>query len=396
MLVSSCEPELGDVPFSCDAEGLCPEGYRCEATVCVKDGATPGVARPMRATWINAAELYWFPSPRGGATLIVNEGFTPGGRALFEFHVNPDGSVEPGRELLDLREEAATSTAVVALDDQSYGVLTLRFPSFDEDDQELAFTRIDRDLPPGETPTSDVLYRAHPPYLGGSEPAYVSAVRSDEGVDICFTDPSLGGALVVRRLVGGDVTRELSIDLDAPVLPLSGDCLIWAAGGDRIVRAGLESPELYRIPASAEVAADVEGPLEVPGLPVYAFDDGVVSLVPSGDGGRAELGFFNYSGGLIEKSPEFATQETLEPHTAWSSPGGVLFAPTAEDGGFAQLSVLSLASGSFVELGGVTRASTDELYSARAFSDGERLFVAWTSFHEDLMDLWVGVGEVGQ
>ena len=55
--------------------------------------------------------------------------------------------------------------------------------------------------------------------------------------------------------------------------------------------------------------------------------------------------------------------------------------------------MLALDGGSFSTIASVEREATDELYSARAFSDGTRVYVAWTSFHEDLMDLWVTVQE---
>jgi len=394
-LLLACEPSLPDTPFACATDGSCPEGFACKSTVCVRDGAAAGVSRPIRVTWINAAEMYWFSSQRGGATLVVNEGFTPGGRGLFEVHVAEDGSVEEPRLILDFGEEFPTASAVVALDDDHYGVITLRFPTVDEDAQELVFYRVERDREPGQPVAVDVLHSDNPPYLGGTEPVYVGAVSNSKGTDICFANPSNGGSVIVRRITGKEVTRELEILLPGTVLPLSGDCLLWGVGEDLVVRVGLETQELYRIPESALSSADVIGPIEVPGLPVYAINEGIVSLkVDVGsDGLAATLGLFDADGEQLNQQEIGAFQATLDPHTGWASPGGVLFAPASPSSAFSDLQVLALDGGSFSTIASVEREATDELYSARAFSDGTRVYVAWTSFHEDLMDLWVTVQE---
>ncbi len=391
--VAACEPTLPDTPFACAADGSCPEGFSCRSTVCVRDGETMPVARPIRVTWINASEMYWFSSPRGGATLLVNEGFTPGGRGMFELHVNEDGSVEDPRLLLDFGEEFPTSSAVVALDDEHYGVLTLRFPTVDEDAQSLVFYRVERDREPGVDAAVEVIHEGEPPYLGGTEPAYIGAVQGEGGTDICFADPSDGGSIVVRRLdASGNVERELAIELPDTVLPLSGDCLLWALDGDLVVRVGLETPELYRIPADATASSDVIGPIEVPGLPVYATAAGIVSLEVDGDL-DAKLALYDAAGDVVTEKAIGSFQETLEPHTGWASPGGVLFAPASPSSVFESLEVIDIANGDFTTFASVDREATDELYSARAFADGGRVYVAWTSFHEDLMDLWITTTE---
>jgi hypothetical protein len=391
-IVTACEPTLPDTPFACAADGSCPEGFSCRSTVCVRDGASMSVARPIRVTWINASEMYWFASPRGGATLIVNEGFTPGGRGMFEVHVNEDGSVEDPRLLLDFGEEFPTSSAVVALDDEHYGVLTLRFPTVDEDAQSLVFYSVERDREAGTDAAVEVIHEDDPPYLGGTEPVYIGAVQGEAGTDVCFADASGGGSIIVRRLDGGEVERELEIELPDTVLPLSGDCLLWAVDGDLVVRVGLETPELYRIPAAATSASDVIGPIEVPGLPVYATEAGIVTLEVDGDL-AAKLALYDVAGDAVSERAIGSFQETLEPHTGWASPGGVLFAPASPTASFSSLEVIDIAQSDFTTVATIEREATDELYSARAFANGGRVYVAWTSFHEDLMDLWVTTTE---
>jgi hypothetical protein len=237
-----------------------------------------------------------------------------------------------------------------------------------------------------------VMHEDNPPYLGGTEPVYVGAVQGSEGTDFCFANPSAGGSIVVRRLLGDDVKRELEIELPDTVLPLSGDCLLWAVGGDLVVRVGLETPELYRIPADATVSSDVIGPIEVPGLPVYATEAGIVSLEVDGDL-AAKLTLYDAAGDTVSEKDIGSFQETLEPHTGWASPGGVLFAPASPSASFSSLEVVDIAASDFSTVATVEREATDELYSARAFADGGRVYVAWTSFHEDLMDLWVTATE---
>ena len=134
LLAIGCSPpELGEVPFSCGGDGTCPEGYSCESTVCVQEGQSLGAARAMRVVWINAAEMYWFPSQAGGATLVVNDGFTTSAHGIYEIMVGADGKVGAPRQLLSYGDEYPSSSSIVALDTGRYGVATLRFPSVDDD-----------------------------------------------------------------------------------------------------------------------------------------------------------------------------------------------------------------------------------------------------------------------
>ena len=73
--------------------------------------------------------------------------------------------------------------------------------------------------------------------------------------------------------------------------------------------------------------------------------------------------------------------------------GRCTVAPASPSASFSSLDVVDIASSDFTTVATVEREATDELYSARAFADGGRVYVAWTSFHEDLMDLWVTTTE---
>lgn len=394
-LVGGCEPDLPDAPFSCGVDGSCPDGYSCVSTVCQLDGSVPAVARPLRTTWINAAEMYWFASATGdGATLVVNNGFTAGERGLFEIHVASDGTVGEPRQILDLPEDFPSSTAVFLLDDAHYGVLALRFPSIHEDEQTLQLLKVARDVSSDEDVSVATIYETTVTYLGGTEPPYISAIQGPGGATLCYTDPSEGGVLHVQTIAeDGEVERNLLLDLPTTILPLSGDCLLWRVGDDLVARIGLDAPLVYRIPADATSGADFSGPIEVPGLVVYAFDNSVTSLVLSETGEdtyAATLVTSDWQGSTLDTTEIGAYPGQLEPHTAWSSPGdNVLFMPSSSDVSFPDLKVLRLDGELASELLTIERTGTDPLYSARAFELDGRAYLAWTATHADLMDLWV-------
>ncbi len=387
---AACEPDLPDVPYACDVDGTCPEGFSCQATVCVRDGAEVGARRPMRVTWINAGEMTWFPSTLGGAALVVNEGFSDGARGLYEISVGTDGSVSEPRLILDFGEEFPTAAAVVALDDRRYGVLTMAFPGITSNFQRLAFYSVPRDGSgaPAELvaePTEAVGFE------GGVEPVYVGAVARNGGVDVSYADPSEGGRVIVARVEGGAIVPRVTLPLGTS-FPLSADSLMWDLGDAVAVRVGLEEPALWRVP---DGPSPVLGePLVFDGLPIYAFADRVIvwSTSESEAGVTTSLDVYDWSGAKLDTIPNGTTQGGLEPYSATASGTGALLAPVSDDEGFATLGVARLEpSGSTSLVGAVTRASTDELYSARAFSQGGTVFVAWTSFHDSLMDLWVSV-----
>lgn len=387
----SCGLELPDEPYSCGADGVCPDGYACKSEVCVREGATPAASRVMRVSWINAAEMYWFESPRGGASLVVNDGFTPGARGLYELHVEADGSASQPRLMLKYGEEFPTSSAVVAAGADRYNVVTLRFPTIAEDDQVLEVWAVQRD--PSSSSDSvqpQLLYREEPPFFGGYEPVYVGAVEHAGVVDLCFANPAQGGTLELRRVTGLEaVDRSLSIPLPEAVLPLSADCLLWRADMGIWARAGLESSVLFYVPDDAMTAAEVVSVDTIPGLPIFAFDDRIASLLVDDTQETAELGFYGLDGTETAKQDIGYSQIALEPHTGWRGSGKVLFAPVSDSPAFSDLSVLELTPAGAEQVATISRKGTDALYSARAIEVEGTTYLAWTAFHESLMDLWI-------
>lgn len=392
LMAAACAPELPDVPYACSTEGECPDGYTCSATVCVRDGTTPGVARPMRISWINSAEMYWFSSPAGGATLVVNDGFTEGARGLYEITVGSDGAVSEPELLLDFGEEFATSSSVVALDDDHYGVFTIAFPTLSSTFQSVSFWSVPRE---GRGGAPELVAEAPSPvpFLGGAEPVYVGALVRNGGVDVSYADPSDGGQVVIGRIEGSSFVERARLPVGNG-LPLSADSLLWDLGDSIAVRVGLEESEVWRVPDGPDpVLGD---PVAFDGQPVYAFDDRILVLrtTEEGETVAASLDVFDWSGQLLTPQPAGVLQPDLEPYSGAAGEGGVLLAPLADDDGFSSLGVARLdASGSFAKIADLERPGDDPLYSARALSSGGRVYLAWTSFHESVMDLWVGVTE---
>jgi hypothetical protein len=393
LLAAACEPELSDVPFSCGSEGICPDGYTCQATVCVREGATLEASRPMRISWINAGEMYWFASPGGGATLVVNDGFTEGSRGLYEIAVGADGAVGDPSLLLDFGEEFATSSAVVALDDDHYGVLTLAFPSLSSTFQSIQFWSVPREGRGGSAQL--VAEPSAPPFVGGAEPVYVGAVARKGGVDVSFADPSAGGQVVVGRIEGSTFTERARLPIGNG-LPLSGDSLIWDLGDSIAIRIGLEESELWRIPDGTSPVP--EGPITFEGQPVYAFSDRifVLSTTEEGESIAASLDAYDWTGAMLGQKQSFVLQPDLEPFAGVPSGEVALLAPLADDDAFSSLQVAQLGrDGNVARIATIERPGDDSLYSARALASGGRVYLAWTSFHESLMDLWIGVADGG-
>ncbi len=385
----ACDPVLPDVPYACGQSGLCPDGFTCEESVCVRDGVQPAETRPMRVAWINAAEMYWFDAPDGGADLVVIDGFTVGGRALYEMHVSPEGAIEGPSVLLDFGEEFPTSTAVVALDAAHYGVLTMTFPPVTSSEQVVSFYSLDRGKLTDQSSTPPLATRKLD-YLGGAEPAYVGAVRREGGaVDVAYGDPNAGGKVVFARIQDGTWQERFQLDLPAGVLPLSADCLLWDVGDGIMLRLGLESPQLFYVPDAALGAMDIEGPLTVPGLPVFGFNGSVLTLLLDDAGENATYRLVDYDGAPIGPELGGAMQPTLEPHTGWPYGDGALVAPLSSDASFTSLGVAYVTAAGLTPVGSFERTGSDELYSARAFVKDGRVYLAWTSFHDALMDLWV-------
>ncbi len=390
-LLASCAVELGNEPFSCVENELCPSGYACVSGLCVVEGEVPADVRAMRVTWINSAEMYWFASAKtNGATLVVNDGFTPSLRGLYEIEVDSSGVVSKPKAILDFAEDYPTSSAVVALNESSYGVLSLRFPAVDESAETLRFTQVARE---GSDVSTEILLEETVPFVGGTEPPYVSALARKGGADLCFSDASDGGRLSLIHLEGSSVIRRLVLPLPSSVLPLSGDCFLWEGEDELFVRVGLDVPLLYRIADSAMAAEDVDPPLTVDGLVVHADPERLLSVVVN-EGGEAEIVQFDWSGTNLGAHGIGWTQETLEPHTAVPSVGALLLGPRSSTDDFDSLDVLDLTDPSSPsKLASVDRRGVDNLYSGRSFRSNGRVYIAWTALREDLMDLWIASTE---
>ena len=392
-LVSSCSPDLGETPFACSDGKNCPSGYACVATVCVEDGQSPKTARPMRVTYINSAEMYWFASPAGGATLVVNDGFSPGARGIYEIHVDASGKVGDATELLPFANEMATSTAIVALDDEHYGVVTMGFPGALEDGISIALHSLPRE---GAAAAGDtVLYQEKRAYLGGYEPAYIAGVENDGEVVFAFTDQSAGGSVVITRVSNsGVLVDSFQLDLPEGILPLSGDCLLWKGPDDRLMlRLGLDAVTVFSIDLEGRKAVAVPSGK---GTPLFGYGGSIAWLETRDDGSAADYVVRDLAGAELGRSPSEAFASGLEPYTGTSFQGGALVAPLSSDDAFSTIEVGYLgASGSFANVASVTRPGSDALYSARAFASDGKAYVAWTSFHDSLMDLWVAATPLG-
>lgn len=392
-LVGACTPELGDDPFACSDGGACPEGYTCQATVCVADGAKPGVSRPLRVTYINRSEMAWFPSSKGGATLVVNDGFSPGELGLYEIHVAADGKADAPIKLLDFPGETPVSSVVLALDDQTYGVVTMRFPDELENDVELSLHALPRDG--GEDrPAETVLHTATYRFVGGYEPAYIGGVVRGDDVVYAFTEANEGGNIVVTRLKkDGTPVSVQRVELPEGVLPLSADCLMWrAADASLMLRVGLDVIRVFTLDVDEGTATEVA---PAPGTPLFGFGGSVAYLETAEDAEQATVVLRDLEGKQIGASPSQPYTVGLEPYTGVAYGAGTLIAPLSDDASYSTIDVGYMGpDGSWAKVASVERQDTDELYSARAFALDGTAYIAWTSFHEQLMDVWVGTSPV--
>jgi hypothetical protein len=378
--VWGCDPELGDRPFSCTNDGSCPQGYACRVSECVREGVTQSAVRAMRVVWINAGEMYWLPGKRGGATLVVNDGFTPGEHAIYEIVVDPEGKVKPARRLLDYGDEFPSASSVVALDNDRYGIVMLSFPNVSSSDLTLKLLGVEREAPAGATPAVETLYAESQPYLGGTEPAYVGAVAEGGALDVAWTRPTNGGSVVLMRLQAQGsarqwgVTRSLERGLPPSILPLSGDCLLWPdANGGRVLRVGFETFSTLTVDGQGQAASEF---LSTDDVPLYGWGDATLSL-RYGDEDPASGAFdvsYVLSGGdgtELAVEPAGYLQGALEPFTALPYGDGVLVAPLSPDPAFSTLDVAFRSpSRRLTTVASFERGSTDEIYSARAFGFG--------------------------
>ena len=397
-VLAGCSPELAAVPFACDQDGACPDGYACHSTVCVRDGEHLPIARAERVVWINSGEMYWMKALHGGAALVVNDGFTPGAHGLYELTVTAAGDVSTPRLLHGYGDEFPVSSSVVALDDGRYGAATLRFPDVDGDDLTLEVLGIEREALASRAPTVTSLYTETTPYLGGFEPAYVGASSDGQAIDVAWTLPTGGGKVEVLHLVPNGaawkLARSSAQQLPPEILPLSGDCLLYRTGKDRLtLRLGFEQFAVATIDETSTIGAITV----VPDLPLFAFSSTLLTLRYGAHDAASESSAVGYAlTNLVGQKPiedaGFTLQDGSEPFTAVPYEAGALVAPLSRDPAFPKLDVgFRSPTTALTTVASIDRQSTDRLYSARAFAADGKMYVAWTSFHESRMDLWIAV-----
>jgi len=398
-LAAGCSPELGDAPFACGQDSACPDGYTCQSTVCVREGERLPAARPKRVTWINAAEMYWAEA-EGGATLVVNDGFTPSAHGIYEIQVHEDGQVDEPKPLYRYGDEFPIASAVVVLADGRYGVATRRFPNVESDDLVLEVLAIERETPEGKTPVIESLYTEKTTFLGGSEPPYIGATTDGSTIDLAFTEPTQGGLAHVLHLErSGSVwkaSRSAAQPLPPEVLPLSGDSLLWRhPSGAHTLRVGFEEFAIAAIDAQTQLSPFIS----VSDLPLYAFDSSLLLLRKGASDVKTESYAASFvlaepGGKEIDQSGGWILQDAIEPYTAVPYQDGALIAPLSKDPAFPSLGVGLYAPGKGMTiLADIKRPGTDRIYSARAYASGGKVYLAWTEFHESLMDLWIAVAD---
>lgn len=396
--LAGCSPELGSAPFACDQGGACPDGYACQSTVCVRDGDHLPVARAERIVWINSGEMSWMTGLHGGAALVVNDGFTPGAHGIYELLVTAAGDVSAPRLLHGYGDELPISSSVVALDDGRYGTATLRFPDVDGDDLTLEVLGIEREAPANRAPTVTSLYTETTPYLGGFEPTYVGASSDGKSIDVAWTLPTGGGKVEVLHLVPNGAAwkraRSGSQQLPPEILPLSGDCLLYRTGKDRLtLRLGFER---YAV-ASIDETSVIGALTLVPDLPLFAFSSTLLTLRYGAHDVAAQSTAVSYAlTNLQGQKPiddaGYTLQDGVEPFTAVAHETGALIAPISRDPAFPRLDVgFRSPTTALATVASIDRRSTDRLYSARGFVSDGKAYVAWTSFHDARMDLWIAV-----
>ena len=397
-LLAGCSPELGAVPFACDQGGACPDGYACESTVCVRDGDRLPLSRAERIVWINSGEMYWMTGLHGGAALVVNDGFTPGAHGIYELTVTAAGSVAAPRLLHGYGDAFPISSSAVALDDGRYGIATLRFPDVDGDDLTLEVLGIEREAPANRAPIVTSLYTETTPYLGGFEPTYVGASSDGKSIDVAWTLPTGGGKVEILHLVPNGAAWKLargsSQQLPPEILPLSGDCMLYRTGKDRLtLRLGFQS---YAI-ASIDETSTLGAITPVPDFPLFAFSSTLLTLRYGAHDAAAQSTAVSYAlTNLLGQKPiedaGYTLQDGVEPFTAIAHDAGALIAPISRDPAFPRLDVgFRSQTTALATVASIDRQSTDRLYSARGFVSEGKAYVAWTSFHDARMDLWIAV-----
>lgn len=397
-----CAPELGETPFLCTSGGECPSGYTCRSTVCAREGAPAGPARAERVGWINASELHWLPRPGGGAVLVMNDGFTSDARGIYDIQVTADGAVGAPRPRLLYGDELAMSSKAVVLDDGRFAVVRLRYPRVSEDNTTLELFAFPWE--PTEEPTQGIetLYQEQEPYLGSTEPTSLGAVANAGAIDIAWARPSAGGRVEVMRVEQQNgswkKTRSAAPLLPKQVIPLLGDCALWDSGaGERVLRVGYKTFAVAKLSATGTLS-----PFTIAkGVPLYGFGDTQLLLRYGDRDPTAATYPVSYALASLSgtEPPSWdlggVLQENTVPYSATAFQGGALFAPLSDDPAFPALEVgWRSPSQGLTRLASIARTSRQKIYTARAFARDGKVYVAWTEFGDNLMDLWIGTADI--
>ena len=391
LLLGACGPALGEAPFACASEGeACPEGYRCEAQVCVAEGASLEAARVLRVTYVNLSGLAWFPSSQRGATLLVHDGFTPGAQAVYEIEVDEAGrSANP--VILARFGDTSVSSAFAELDDDRYAMATLEFPEADGDALQVGVRSLPRARSGAATST---LYSEEVPFLGGYEPSFVSLVRHNDALWLAFADASEGGSIALRELsLSGELLRTASLPLPPGIAPFSADCALFVgAEGELLLRVGLRSTELMAIDVDADPIVGALVP-SLEGDTLFADAQSLVRLESTSDPDDRRLVVRDREG-VVRSEAQHVVPQGVDPYVGVSSPRGALVAPLDVDARGAFSVVAASTDGSITELARVEPPGDDDVYTARALEHAGRVFVAWASFHGQLVDVWLSAEEI--
>jgi hypothetical protein len=328
--------------------------------------------------------------------LVVDDGFTPGARGLYEIVVDPSGSPSDPRLLAKYQEEFPTSSSVDLLDDGRYAVATRRFPSVAEDQITLTVSAIDRETT-AQAPGTETLYSEKQAFLGGTEPAYISMLVRGKNIDVAYTLAEQGGVVGVTHLEQGGsawkAVRTTKAPLPDGVLPLSGDCLLWPHGDGLTLRVGFENFAVLQIDAAGTATPFVKYPDS--DIPIYSWGDQLLLLRYGDENPSTHASAVQY----VLSTPEpkdlavdegGVIQDGIEPYKSLPYAGGALVVPLSQTPEFPTIDVgFRSPTEGLHRIASIAREGTDELYSARAFVNGGHIFVAWTAYHESLVDLWV-------
>jgi hypothetical protein len=356
----------------------------------VAEGAKLEASRALRVAYVNLSGLTWFPGPERGATLLVHDGFTPGAQAVYAIEVDEAGRMANPVVLVRFGD-TTVSSAFAELDDDRYAMATLEFPDAEGDALQVNVRALPRARSGAATNT---LYSEEAPFLGGYEPSFVSLVRRDDALWLAFADASEGGSVELRELsLAGELLRATSLPLPPGIAPLSADCVLFVgAEGELLLRVGLRAKELVALDVEADpIAGDLVPSLE--GDLLFGDADSLVRLESNGDAEDRRLVVRDREG-VQRSGSQHVAPEGVDPYVGVASSRGALVAPLDVDARGAFSVIAAAADGSTSEVARIEPPGDDDVYTARAIEHAGRVFVAWASFHGQLVDVWLTAEEL--